>query len=87
MNKKALPEEVFDIFELGLIYAIVAGRIRRVKIFLIDWFHNQMLVRHKEGWFYILNPYDYKITWSSERIDLAKYSKKGRKRHGRNTRR
>lgn len=87
MHKSKLPDEVFDIFELGIIYAIVAGKIRRVKIFLIDWFRNQMLVRHEEGWVYILDPYDYKKTWSSNRFDLDRYLKKGRKRHGRNTRR
>ena len=70
MPRKLLTNKVYTAFVLRWIYALIDNELYYVKIINVNWFSNSMIVQAKEGWIYILNPFDYGITWSISKHEL-----------------
>lgn len=72
----ALPKDILDKVQEALekrwIYAIIDNEIYYMEIIHVSWLNSDIVIRHEEGWIYIVNPYEYGETWSLNKNDLIK---------------
>lgn len=75
----ALPREFSDklqeAFEARWIYVLIDNVIYYMEIFHVSWMNSDIMIRHKEGWVWVINPYEYGETWSLDKNDLIRRSK------------
>ena len=72
----AIPKELSDKIQQALdfrwIYVLIDDVVYCMEIIHASWIRNDIVVRHKEGWIYVINPYEYGETWSLNKKDLIK---------------